>query len=61
MDGTIAPTERILRVDHEKSPEVEDYFEDTIVPIVKVYRGGKEVYSGRGYHTRDQIKEALLK
>ena len=61
MDGTIAYTERLLRVDYEKSPEVEDHFEVTMVPIVKVYRGGKEVYSKNGYHTREQIKEALLK
>jgi thioredoxin len=49
----------ILKVDTDKSPEVSSHFNINAIPLVKIYKGGKEVYDKTGYHNAEQL-EGLL-
>ncbi|MEN8696880.1 MAG: thioredoxin, partial [Bacteroidia bacterium] len=49
----------ILKVDTDKSLEVSSHFKINAIPLIKVYKDGKEVYDRTGYHTAEEL-EALL-
>lgn len=49
----------VLKVDTDKSQEVAKHFKINAIPMVKLYKDGKEVYNKVGYHTKEEL-EALL-
>lgn len=49
----------VLKVDTDKSIEVSQHFKITGIPLVKVYKGGKEVYNKTGYHSAEQLEAVL--
>ena len=50
----------ILKVDTDKSVEVSNYFKINAIPLVKIYKGGKEVYDKTGYHTAEELDGLLV-
>ena len=49
----------VVKVDTDKSQEVATHFKINAIPMVKLYKDGKEVYNKVGYHTKEEL-EALL-
>ena len=50
----------VLKVDTDKSAEVSRHFKISAIPMVKLYKDGKEVYSETRYHSLEEL-ETLLK
>ena len=54
-------TLKVLKVDTDKSQEVSKYFKINAIPMVKLYKDGKEVYNKVGYHTQEELQALLDK
>ena len=52
---------KVVKVDTDKSIEVATNFKITGIPLVKIYKDGKEVYNKIGYHTKQALKKELEK
>lgn len=50
---------KVLKVDTDRSPEVSKIFEIRSIPLVKVYKDGKEVYDRMGYHSEEELDAVL--
>ncbi len=51
----------ILKVDTDKSTQVSQYFKINAIPLVKLYKNGKEVYDRTGYHSVEELDALLAK
>jgi thioredoxin 1 len=51
----------VLKVDTDKSTEVSQYFRISGIPLVKLYKDGKEVYDKTGYHSQEELQALLGK
>lgn len=51
----------VLKVDTDKSIEVSQHFKINAIPLVKLYKDGKEVYDKTGYHSAEDLKALLSK
>ena len=51
----------VLKVDTDKSLEVSGFYKINAIPLVKIYKGGKEVYDKTGYHTEEDLDGLLSK
>jgi len=49
----------IVKVDTDKSMEVSKHFKISAIPLVKIYKDGKEVYNKIGYHTEEELEAAF--
>ena len=51
----------VLKVDTDKSVEVSQHFKINAIPLIKIYKDGKEVYDKTGYHTAEDLDALLSK
>ncbi len=51
----------VLKVDTDKSMEVSQHFKINAIPLIKLYKEGKEVYDKTGYHSADDLDALLAK
>jgi len=51
----------VLKVDTDKSAEVSQHFGISGIPLVKLYKNGKEVYDKTGYHSQEELQALLDK
>lgn len=51
----------VLKVDTDKSTEVSQHFRISGIPLVKLYKDGKEVYDKTGYHSQEELQALLDK
>lgn len=51
----------VLKVDTDKSSEVAQHFKINAIPLVKLYKDGKEVYDRTGYHSAEELEALLAK
>ena len=51
----------VLKVDTDKSTEVSQHFGISGIPLVKLYKEGKEVYDKTGYHSQEELQTILDK
>lgn len=51
----------VLKVDTDKSIEVSQHFKINAIPLVKLYKDGKEVYDKTGYHSAEDLQALLGK
>ena len=49
----------IVKVDTDKSMEVSRHFKISAIPLIKIYKEGKEVYNKIGYHTENELEAAF--
>ena len=49
----------IVKVDTDKSMEVSKHFKISAIPLVKIYKDGKEVYNKIGYHSEEELEAAF--
>lgn len=49
----------VLKVDTDKSMEVSNHFKINAIPLVKIYKQGKEVYDKTGYHAAEELESLL--
>ena len=50
----------IVKVDTDKSMEVSRHFKISAIPLIKIYKNGKEVYNKMGYHTQEELEAAFF-
>jgi thioredoxin-like negative regulator of GroEL len=48
-----------VKVDTDKSMEVSRHFKISAIPLIKIYKNGKEVYNKIGYHTQEELEAAF--
>lgn len=51
----------VLKVDTDKSIEVSQHFKINAIPLIKLYKDGKEVYDKTGYHSAEDLGALLGK
>jgi thioredoxin 1 len=51
----------VIKVDTDKSMEVSAFFKINGIPLVKLYKDGKEVYDRTGYHSQEELQKVLSK
>jgi thioredoxin 1 len=51
----------VIKVDTDKSMEVSNHFKINGIPLVKLYKNGKEVYDKTGYHSLEELQKVLDK
>ncbi|MDG2455817.1 MAG: thioredoxin domain-containing protein [Bacteroidia bacterium] len=51
----------VLKVDTDKSLEVSEHFKINAIPLIKIYKNGKEVYDKTGYHSEEELASLLGK
>ena len=50
---------KVIKVDTDKSPVVSQHFSITGIPLIKLYKDGKEVYDKTGYHSEKELRKVL--
>lgn len=61
LDKEYGENLKVVKVDTDKSLEVAQHFKISGIPLVKIYKDGKEVYSQMGYHAKEALKAELEK